>query len=58
MLFAVPMKGLGACPAFPIDVENDIDVPMDAIGDQDLGRLAAVFSVPQNDQTERMGDVG
>ncbi len=58
MLLAVPVKGFGAGPTLPIGFEDGADVPVNSIGDQDLGGLAAVFSVPQNHQADRMIHVG
>src|SRR5438093_3678088 len=36
MLLAVPMEGLGSCPALPIGLEDAMHFPIGAVGDQYL----------------------
>src|ERR671928_1478952 len=47
MLLPVPMEGLGSCPALAIDLENAMDFPIGAIGDQNLAWLGIALAFPQ-----------
>src|SRR5215210_3228562 len=58
MLLAVPMEGLGSCPALAIDLEDTMHFPIGAIGDQNLAWLGIALSFPQHDDPDGMCDAG
>src|SRR6266849_4785833 len=55
VLLPVPMEGLRSRPAFPIGLEDAMDFPIGAIGNQDLARFAGPFLRPQHHDPHRMG---
>src|SRR5580765_6718754 len=55
MLLAVPLQGLGACPALPIATQHPGDFPMSVIGNQNLDRFFAVPLLPEDHYSYRMG---
>ena len=66
LLLAVPMVGLGACPATTIAANDACDFPLGPIGDQYFGRSLVSAIVPQNHdshlvihvwQTNRAGEI-
>src|SRR5262245_36248954 len=48
MLLAVPMEGLGSCPALPIDLDDAMHFPIRPIGNQDFARFGITLLFPQH----------
>ena len=57
LLLPVPMKGLRACPAIAIDLQNPNHFPSYAVGYQHLTRLAIPLLVPDDHDPHLVVDV-
>src|SRR6266508_2196866 len=54
MLLAVPMEGLGSCPAFAIGLEDAMHFPIGAVGDDHLAWFCISLSFPQHHNPHRV----
>ena len=54
LLLAIPMKGLGACPAMAITAHDPMDFPLNSVRDQDDAWRGLVLVVPQDHDPDLM----
>ena len=58
LLLPIAVKGFRATPTFAVSLNNAVDFPMGAVGNQHFGQLGVAAVSPYQDDPHRMFDLG